>query len=311
MTRISIILTVALLCILNARAPDPRVVSALDALSHTHQISDESDGSFYCPMDPDVRSIQPGNCPRCGMKLVEGSADILEYPLDLALQPATPRPGELTRLVFGVVDPRTSQPVRNFEIVHEQLYHVFMVSQDLSFFVHTHPDRQAGEPFHLDVRFPKPGMYRVLSDFYPAGGTPQLITSTVMVPGAGFSLAQQRTPIDMSPKATENSRAEMSVLPSRPIAGQQTSLRVRVSPNDGIEPYLGAWGHMLAVSADLIDMLHQHPAAAVDARIQSYKELQFNMIFPRPGVYRVWAQFQRLGVVNTVAFDVPVDEGGR
>jgi len=26
-------------------------------------------------------------------------------------------------------------------------------------------------------------------------------------------------------------------------------------------------------------------------------------------VYRVWVQFQRVGVVNTVAFDVPVEEG--
>jgi len=30
------------------------------------------------------------------------------------------------------------------------------------------------------------------------------------------------------------------------------------------------------------------------------------MVFPRPQVYRVWVQFQRLGVVNTVQFDVPV-----
>ena len=27
---------------------------------------------FICPMDPDVRSNQPGTCRRCGMKLREG-----------------------------------------------------------------------------------------------------------------------------------------------------------------------------------------------------------------------------------------------
>jgi len=183
MARISIILAVVLFCILSARAPDPRVAAAIDALSnHSHQIPDAADGSYYCPMDPDIRSIEPGRCPRCGMKLVEGSSDIVESRLDLTLQPASPRVAEPTRLIFGVTDPRTGQPVRNFEIVHEQLYHVFLVSQDLSFFLHTHPERQPDEPFHLDVRFPKPGMYRLLSDFYPAGGTPQLITSTVMVP---------------------------------------------------------------------------------------------------------------------------------
>ena len=98
MARISIILAVVLFCILSARAPDPRVAAAIDALSnHSHQIPDAADGSYYCPMDPDIRSIEPGRCPRCGMKLVEGSSDIVESRLDLTLQPASPRVAEPTR----------------------------------------------------------------------------------------------------------------------------------------------------------------------------------------------------------------------
>ena len=34
--------------------------------------------------------------------------------------------------------------------------------------------------------------------------------------------------------------------------------------------------------------------------------VEFDVVFPRPQVYRVWVQFQRLGVVNSVSFDVPV-----
>ena len=30
----------------------------------------ESSGLYTCPMDPDVISDKPGNCPKCGMKLV-------------------------------------------------------------------------------------------------------------------------------------------------------------------------------------------------------------------------------------------------
>ena len=33
---------------------------------------------------------------------------------------------------------------------------------------------------------------------------------------------------------------------------------------------------------------------------------KFKMIFPRAGIYRIWVQSQRKGVVNTVAFNVPV-----
>jgi hypothetical protein len=198
--------------------------------------------------------------------------------------------------------------LRNFEVVHERLYHVFLVSQDLSFFLHTHPERQADEDFHLDVQFPKPGMYRVLSDFYPSSGTPQLITNTLMVPGPSFSLETASIHADMSPKQTENSRVELMVVPQRALAGQSTSLFFRITPDQGLEPYLGAWGHMLAASSDLIDMVHHHPLSAVDARGNSNKELQFDMAFPRAGVHRVWLQFQRLGIVNTVAFNIPVNE---
>jgi len=67
-----------------------------------------------------------------------------------------------------------------------------------------------------------------------------------------------------------------------------------------LERYLGAWGHLPAASHDLIDTLHEHPFLAQGG------QMQFNLVFPRPAVYRVWVQFQRRGVVNTVAFTVPV-----
>jgi hypothetical protein len=34
--------------------------------------------------------------------------------------------------------------------------------------------------------------------------------------------------------------------------------------------------------------------------------MQFNIFFPREAAYRVWIQFQRKGVVNTVVFTIPV-----
>ena len=195
-----------------------------------------------------------------------------------------------------------------FQIVHEKLFHMFVVSQDLQFFVHDHPVFQPDGDFLYNIAFPKPGMYRVLSDFFPSGGTPQLITSTVMVSGDGFSPKPARIEADLSPQKSENSEVALEIVPTRVVAGEKVSMFFRVTPGDGMELYLGAWGHMLAASSDLIDMIHNHPFQAVDGRANSFKELQFNMVFPRAGMYRVWVQFQRLGIVNTVAFNVPVDE---
>ncbi len=71
-----------------------------------------------------------------------------------------------------------------FQVVHEKLFHMFVVSQDLEFFVHDHPVFGPDGQFHYDnLILPKAGMYRILGDFYPDAATPQLITKTLLVPG--------------------------------------------------------------------------------------------------------------------------------
>jgi len=78
---------------------------------------------------------------------------------------------------------KMGQPVRHYEIVHEKLFHMFIVRDDLGYFLHDHPIPQADGSFLFDITFAKPGMYRVVGDFYPTGGTPQLIARTLIVPG--------------------------------------------------------------------------------------------------------------------------------
>ncbi len=261
---------------------------------------------YVCPMDRDVSSKTPGFCPRCGMKLVAGIPDSKEYLVHITTEPQMLKPGEDIELAFHLEDPKTSKLVQDFEIVHEKLYHLFIVSQDLSFFQHVHPDLQSDGSFRLKVRLPKSGMYRVLSDFYPKGGTPQLAVGTLLIPGAGFEPESPKLEPDVAQQHSENMDAEVVTEPAQPLAGRKTTMLVNLKPDDGIEPYLGAWAHMLAASSDLIDMIHSHPLQATDHG--KYKQLQFNLIFPRAGIYRVWVQSERKGVVNTVAFNIPVSE---
>ena len=108
---------------------------------------------------------------------------------------------------------------------------------------------------------------------------------------------------DYSTKQAENLKVSLVTDPPQPIAGTKTMLFFHLDPADGIEQYLGAWGHMLAASDDLIDMIHTHPFIA-----DGGPEMQFNVYFPREHVYRVWVQFQRKGVVNTAQFDIPVKD---
>ncbi len=47
------------------------------------------DKVYVCPMDPDVRSNQPGKCRRCGMEMRAGIPDPVEFHMDLTLTPTS------------------------------------------------------------------------------------------------------------------------------------------------------------------------------------------------------------------------------
>ncbi|HUQ91860.1 MAG TPA: heavy metal-binding domain-containing protein [Bryobacteraceae bacterium] len=263
------------------------------------------DVDFLCPMDKDIRTKQPGKCPRCGMKLVAGIADPLEYPVLLTLAPRAPRPGAAFDLTLRVEDPKTHSIVTKFELVHEKLFHLFLVSEDLQYFAHEHPEPHPNGDFLFRTVLPKAGPYRVAADFYPAGGTPQMHVSTMYVRGTPPPHAPLQA--NLLPQPGVNLRAELITEPPEPLAGFKTLLFVQLKPIHGaefqLEPYLGAWGHMLAASEDLIDLIHTHPFIA-----DGGAKVQFNMIFPRVGIYRVWMQFQNQGELNTVAFNIPVKQ---
>ena len=252
---------------------------------------------FVCPMDPDVRSAGPAKCPKCGMALVAGIPDPREFHVSLETVPRTLKPGMAADLRFAIHDPKTGKPAK-LQIIHEKLFHLFLVSQDLQYFAHEHPEQQSDGTFLFRATLPQPGEYRVLCDFYPENATPQMIAKSLFVAGDARKTALQP---DTSAKSGENLRVSLRLDPEQPLAGKKTMMFFTLDPFDGLEQYLGAWGHMLAASSDLIDTIHQHPAwEDRDATVQ------FNVIFRRPGLHRVWVQFQRKGVVNTVAFNVPV-----
>ena len=215
------------------------IAAGIGALLHAQ------DPDFVCPMDREVRSKTPGTCPRCGMKLVAGLPMPVEYPIDFRAAPrfhsSRPRhhPG-IPRL-----DPKTGRPVTGFETIHEKLFHLFLVSQDLEYFSHEHPTLGAGGWFRLKTRLPKPGTYRLLADFDPSGGTPQLAARTFSTAGWDVPLSQIHPPPRGRSRAQAGENLEVRSARSgnrspvrrpccfsssnRPMAWNRTSARGRIS----------------------------------------------------------------------------------
>lgn len=250
---------------------------------------------WVCPMDPEVRSQNPAKCPKCGMSLVAGIADPREFDVDV--QTSSLRIDWPVRMTFRMTDPQTHKPAK-LRIMHEKLLHLFLVSGDLSYFAHEHPLLQDDGSFAFTTKLPLAGEYRLLCDFYPENATPQMVAKTLIVPGP---VSKHPLEPDSAEQAATNMKVRLRCEPVQPIAGTKTMLFFELDPFEGLEQYLGAWGHMLVASSDLVDMLHVHPAWE-----DAGPEVQFNVIFPRAGIHRIWVQFQRNGEVNTAAFNVDV-----
>jgi hypothetical protein len=253
--------------------------------------------AFWCPMHPDVRAPDAGQCPACGMRLVPIPPPRLgEYDLDVTQRRDARK--AVTGLDLAVREPGTGGPVTRFAVVHEKTLHLFVVSRDLQYFAHLHPEQLADGSFRLAHPL-APGTYMLIADFLPEGGTAQMAQKAIIVPGPPRSL----------PAADESHGLRVRLATEGIAAGKHGVLTFTVedaatgTPVTDLEPYLGAPAHMLMVRSDLGDAVHAHP----EERATRGPTVSFHPVIPVAGAYRLWIQFQRGGRVSTTAFDLTVD----
>ena len=291
----------------------------------------ESETAYVCPMHPDYTVDIEGKCPRCGMALVRAAPyDVRDYRLDFATVPAVVKPGQKTTLRFRVFHPGTGEPIKRFEPVHEKQYHLFVISQDMEYFQHIHPVQQADGSWSIDVTLPKAGYYKVLSDFMPGGGSSQFIAHPLVTANYAGDLAGDSAhliPDAVWTKTVDDITATVALDPQTFIAGLYGHLNFSLTdtgsgrPITDLQTYLGAFGHTLIMSEDMIHYVHSHPldilAQAGDdgtppqfmippgadlEKLRGGPEVSFEGLMPQPGLYRAWTQFRRNDKIYTFAF---------
>ncbi len=322
MLRLASIAVVWLMATLGAASCAPRHLNRELSLSQREFSDDEI--AYMCPMHPDVSQPGPGKCPRCGMALTAGTPfDMRDYGLEVRTEPEAIRAGERTVLHLRVRHPR-GEPVTKFEQVHEKPYHLFVVSQDLTFFQHVHPDAQEDGSWLVDVTLPKPGYYKLLSDFVPVGGTAQFLSYPLMT--AGYSGDVMADGARLTPDATPTQTvgdltASVSYDPAPMTPATHGHVTVQLTragtsePVTDLQTYLGAFGHMLIVSEDAVDYVHSHPIEVLppDANLETIRggpTVIFEGIMPRAGRYRAWGQFRYRDTLRTFPFTFEVKELG-
>ena len=278
---------------------------------------------YICPMHPNEVKAEPGTCSICGMTLVPGDPmATADYNLTLTTEPKVFKAGEKVRFRIAVTHPLTGEPVKAFGEVHDRLFHLFIVSRDMKQFFHEHPTPQPDGSFTIEHVLPQPGHYVLFSDFMPIGGGPQLISTPVVTAGFDGDIASSWPNLkpDTSFVQTANHTVvEMQVNPGQLIAGEEADIPIHMTdegtkqPVKDLQRYLGAWGHAMMLSEDMTEHVHSHPEETLEGteiKEGGGPDLVFHALFPKPGHYRIWLQFQRNNVLSTMPFTVRVYRPG-
>ncbi|CAG7651960.1 hypothetical protein ACFQI7_19210 [Paenibacillus allorhizosphaerae] len=211
---------------------------------------------------------------------------------------------ENKELTIQITD-KDGKSVNDFQVNHEKLLHLIVVNRDLSFFNHIHPDYKGNGKFTISTAFPTGGDYKLFADFIPKGGTSTTLSEWVKVEGkAGDQaaiIADSKLVKDVDGKEIElalsSTKSSQEVTLTFNILDAQTKKGI-----NNLEPYLGAVGHVVILSADAEQYIHVHP---LDEKATGPKA-QFATSFPKSGTYKIWGQFQHQGKVITVPFVVDI-----
>lgn len=206
-----------------------------------------------------------------------------------------------SRLEYRLRD-KSGALITRLEWTHERPVHLMILSDDLTYFAHIHPELDSHGAYVVDHAFPATGRYHLYADFTVPGSPPTVDHRVLDVTTRGTAPAPP-APTDLtlqSPPRLESGRDHTFTLP---LTGE------------GFEPYLGAWGHFAITDSEHRRFIHAHPIEAASMHDHTKPlglpppSISFTVNFPAPGTYKLWAQLQRNGQILVQPFLLQVAAG--
>jgi hypothetical protein len=206
-----------------------------------------------------------------------------------------------TRPIAFTIDGPDGRPVTAFDVEHGRKLHLIAVRRDHAGFQHLHPtlDESTGT-WTADAEL-APGQWRVFADFTATGGPALVLGSDLLVPGqldAPGTAQETRTDVVDGYTVTVDGKL-------RP--GEHSSLTLRVTkdgaPVTDLQPYLGAYGHLVALREGDLAYLHVHPGGEPgDGETKPGPDIDFGAEVPSAGRYHLYFDFRHDDVVRTAHF---------
>ncbi|MBC8064695.1 MAG: FixH family protein [Chlorobia bacterium] len=218
--------------------------------------------------------------------------------------------GQPFNLKLRIQDVKSKLTVKAFDMAHEMYFHLLLASKDFQWFLHEHPKMAPDGTWTVPITFPASGEYFLYSDVAPAGKGSQILIASIKVDGPKPSWTTSWK-IGTSGQDRGIQGSISSFGGDYPVA-KMTTLVLKITDSTGkpvgdTVPWLGAAGHLMIFSQDGHTVVHSHPAHGEEnARLVKQGEMRFSGRFPKPGIYRIFAQFQRQGKIHTIPFTIEV-----
>lgn len=217
----------------------------------------------------------------------------------LTLRPATLKisASGTTRWSFQIVKSNGSV-LTDFERDQTKLLHLIVAKRDLSAYQHLHPTLAKDGTFSIPLTVGQAGTFRAIADFTTSGKR-HVLGIDVVAPGASTA-----KPLPAEAASATTDGYDVSMQHGRVNAGGETTMTFAVMKNGrpvtDLQPYLGAYGHLVALREGTLAYSHVHPTA--DDRAKG--TIRFATELETAGTYRLFLQFRAMGSVHTAAFTV-------
>lgn len=193
--------------------------------------------------------------------------------------------------------------VTAYDVEHDKRMHLIVVRRDTTGFQHVQPEMAADGTWQVLLTLPAAGSYRAFADFTPTGGEGTTL-------GVDLVASGMFEPAIHAPSRTAQVDGYTVELAGELVAGQASPVTLTVSkdgrPVTDLQPYLAAYGHLVALREGDLAYLHVHPEGAPgDGATPAGPGIEFVAEVPSTGTYRLFLDFQHGDVVRTAEFTVP------
>lgn len=224
------------------------------------------------------------------------------------------RVGQTQSVRLTLTDLASGEPIgaEELAVTHTKKLHLLIIDESLSDYQHIHPvpDPARAGSWRFDFTPQLARTYRVWADVTRANGNQEYVAAEL---AAGTEAAPAPTTASMLNARADGLTFQLS-FPKPLKVGEAVEGNIEIAdaatgkPFAGLQPVMGAFGHIVAFAGDWDSIEHVHPLGAepTTESARSGPTIRFHIQPEKAGVLKLFAQIQANGRETIVPFTTSV-----